>query len=172
MRIRDARVLLVAGAAVHARYVRDARVSRRVAVVPVPAGADLQRDRRPPHPPPRRGMRATSGGSRINAEPAQALQTFFARQPGDVDQLRAVFEVVARGRGSHDLEPCRRSARYRIRFAGMVHAVQGISPCARTAGRWWSSPTPPARAQPLAQQTERLVRHPAMGARITFGTMA
>ena len=27
-------------------------------------------------------MRATSGGSRINAEPAQALQTFFAGSPG------------------------------------------------------------------------------------------
>ena len=79
-----------------ARLFGDSRIER-VAVGLSPAGADLQRDRRFRHRPPRRRECSRPAASSRSAEPAITLQIFLAGQPMLMSMIwSAALDVVAR----------------------------------------------------------------------------
>ena len=160
----EAGVLLVAGAPVHgergdAAVLGDARDRRRIAVLGIPAGADLQRDRHVDRAAPRpRQMRATRSSSRISAEPAQALQTFFAGQPMLMSMICAPWSTLWRAASAMIAGTVPAICTpIGCGLVDMVHAPQRLfgAPEARVAGGHLRHRQ--SRAQLLAQQPERLV---------------
>ncbi|KAG0774396.1 hypothetical protein G6F22_014096 [Rhizopus arrhizus] len=155
--------MLVAGAAMHgqrgdAAVLGNARDQRAIAVVAVPAGADLQRDRHV-H---RVDHRFEDARHQLLVAHQRRARPGVAHLLGraahvDVDDLRTVIDVVARrlgqllrlGAGDLHADRCR--------FAVMVHAVDRLArvPEARVADGHFRGGQ--ARAQPFAQQAEGLV---------------
>ena len=161
----QAGVLLIAGAAVHrercdAATFCDARDAQRVAMFAIPASADLQRDRntridRIHH------RRQDARDQRLIAQQRRASPGVadFLRWAThvDIDDLRALLDVVTRGIGEHignragDLHADRR------RFAGMVHPVQRLARAPETrVGTGHLRHAQPG-AESLAQYAERFI---------------
>ncbi len=155
--------MLVAGTAMHgqrgdAAVFGDAGDQRAIAVVAVPPGADLERDRHV-H---RTDHRAEDAGDQVliahQRRAGPGVADFLGRTAHvDVDDLRTVVHVVA-GRlgqllrlGAGDLHADR------VRLTGMVHAVQRFAgiPEARVGDGHLRGGQ--ARAQLFAQQAEGLV---------------
>ena len=157
---------LAARAAVHGDHADaagfgDSREPRRVAAVLVPAGAHLQVTGRSTALTVASRMRAACTSSRISAEPAWPLTTFFTGQPKLMSMMRgAAIGVELRRLGHHLRARSRRAAPPSAAPPAQLCAIVSDLPCLadhRLAGDHLGDDQP--RPVPLDQAAKRQIGH-------------